>query len=44
MKQMLLQESKNLTKEKVEEIAKMISGEVITEDALKVATQLINDK
>ena len=34
-----------LNKEKrVEEIAKMISGEVITEDALKVANQLINDK
>ena len=34
-----------LNKEKrVEEIAKMISGEVITEDALKVANQLIKDK
>ena len=45
MKQMLLQELKKLNKEKrVEEIAKMISGEVITEEALKVATQLINEK
>ena len=36
---------KKLNKEKrVEEIAKMISGEVITEDALKVANQLINEK
>ena len=36
---------KKLNKEKrVEEIAKMISGEVITEDALKVASQLINEK
>ena len=36
---------KKLNKEKrVEEIAKMISGEVITEEALKVATQLINEK
>ena len=36
---------KKLNKEnRVEEIAKMISGEVITEDALKVANQLINEK
>tara|TARA_B100001989_G_scaffold62284_1_gene41946 strand:- start:6582 stop:8258 length:1677 start_codon:yes stop_codon:yes gene_type:complete len=36
---------KKLNKEKrVEEIAKMISGEVITEEALKVANQLINEK
>ncbi len=36
---------KKLDKEKrVEEIAKMISGEVITEEALKVANQLINEK
>ena len=36
---------KKLNKEKrIEEIAKMISGEVITEEALKVANQLINEK
>ncbi len=36
---------KKLDREKrVEEIAKMISGEVITEEALKVANQLINEK
>ena len=41
----LLKKYKKLNKEKrVEEIAKMISGEVITEDALKVASQLINEK
>ena len=34
-----------LNKEKrVEEIAKMISGEVVTEEAIEVANQLLNEK
>ena len=31
-------------KKRVEEIAKMISGEVITEEAIKVANQLLSEK